>query len=63
MDLEILRGFDLDLPAILNLFPPEKVIETIGWETIIQNLDASVLSEQEREALIERLRQPDGNEN
>ena len=63
MNLESLRGFDLDLPAILDLFPPEKVIETIGWEKIIQNLDASTLSEQEREALIERLRQPDGNEN
>ena len=72
MDLEILRGFDLDLPAILNLFPPEKVIEnigmekiieTIGWEKIIQNLDASALSEQQREVLIERLMQPDGDAN
>lgn len=68
---EMLRGFDLDLPAILALFPPEKVIETIGWEKIIQHLNTSdlvklltsTLSEQEREALIERLRQPDGNEN
>ena len=60
MNLESLRGFDLDLPAILELFPPEKVIETIGWEKIIQNLDVSTLSEQERELLIERLRQPDG---
>ena len=69
---EMLRGFDLDLPAILNLFPPEKIIEnigmekfieTIGWEKIIQNLNASTLSEQQREALIEQLRQPDGNEN
>ena len=60
MNLESLRGFDLDLPAILELFPPEKVIETIGWEKIIQNLDVSTFSEQERELLIERLRQPDG---
>ncbi len=81
MNLENLRGFDLDLPAILELFPPEKVIEniglekfietiglektieTIGWEKIIQNLDTSTLSEQERELLIEQLRQPDGDGN
>ena len=80
MNLEMLRGFDLDLPAILNLFPPEKVIETIGVEKIIETIGvekilqhfntsdsvkllASTLSVQEREALIERLRQPDGNEN
>ncbi len=25
MNLESLRGFDLDLPAILDLFPPEKI--------------------------------------
>ena len=58
---EILRGFDLDLPAILELFPPEKVIETIGWEKVIQHLDTSTLSKQERESLIERLRQPNEN--
>ena len=71
MNLESLRGFDLDLSAILELFPPEKVIQAIGWEKIIQNLDTSdlvklltsTLSEQERELLIEQLRQPDGNEN
>ena len=68
---EILRGFDLDLPAILDLFPPEKVIETIGLEKVIQHLNtsdlvkllASTLSEQERESLIEQLRQLDGDEN
>ena len=32
MNLESLRGFDLDLPAILKLFPPEQVIENIGLE-------------------------------
>ena len=60
---EILRGFDLNLPAILDLFPPEKVIETIGWEKFIQYLNTATLSEQERESLIERLRQPDGDGN
>ena len=35
---EMLRGFDLDLPAILNLFPPEKVIETIGVEKFIETI-------------------------
>ena len=30
MNIESLRGFDLDLPAILDLFPPEKIIEIIG---------------------------------
>lgn len=63
MNLESLRGFDLDLPAILELFPPEQVIQAIGWEKIIQNLDASSLNEQERELLIERLRQLDKDEN
>ena len=60
---EILRGFDLDLPAILELFGPRKIIQTIGWEKIIQNLDASTLSEQERESLIEQLRQLDRDGN
>ena len=36
MNLESLRGFDLDLPAILDLFPPEQVIENIGLEKIIE---------------------------
>ena len=36
MNLESLRGFDLDLPAILKLFPPEQVIENIGLEKIIE---------------------------
>ena len=63
MNLESLRGFDLDLPAILELFPPEKVIEIIGWEKIIQNLDASALSEQERELLIEQVRQLNEKDN
>ncbi len=80
MNLESLRGFDLDLPAILELFPPEKVIkiiglekfiETIGAETVIQHLNtsdlvkllAATLSDQEREAFIEQLRQLNENDN
>ena len=85
MNLEILRGFDLDLPAILDLFPPEKVIENIGMEKFIETIGlekkplekflqyfntsdlvkllASTLSEQERESLIEQLRQSDGDGN
>ena len=63
MNLESLRGFDLDLPAILDLFPPEKIIEIIGLEKVIETIDTSTLSEQERESLIERLRQPDGDGN
>ena len=38
MNLESLRGFDLDLPAILDLFPPEKVIENIGMEKFIETI-------------------------
>ena len=72
MNIESLRGFDLDLPAILDLFPPEKIIEiiglekviqTVGLEKVIETIDTSTLSEQERESLIERLRQPDGDGN
>ena len=63
MNIESLRGFDLDLPAILELFPPEQVIQAIGWEKIIQNLDASALNEQERELLIEQLRQLNEDDN
>ena len=76
----MLRGFDLDLPAILNLLPPEKIIENIGMEKFIETIGAekilqhfntsdsvkllaSTLSEQQREELIERLRQPDGDGN
>ena len=38
MNLESLRGFDLDLPAILELFPPEQVIENIGLEKFIETI-------------------------
>ena len=53
---EILRGFDLDLPAILDLFPPEKVIQHLNTSDLVKFL-ASTLSEQERESFIEQLRQ------
>ena len=71
MNLESLRGFDLDLPAILDLFPLEKFIETIGLEKFLQHFNtsdlvkflASTLSEQERESFIEQLSQSDGDGN
>ena len=62
MNLESLRGFDLDLPAILELFPPEEVIQHLNTSDLVKFL-ASTLSEQEREAFIEQLRQPNGDEN
>ena len=62
MNLESLRGFDLDLPAILELFPPEEVIQHLNTSDLVQFL-ASTLSEQERESLIEQLEQPDENGN
>jgi len=38
MDLRNLRGLDLDLPAIIDLFGEEKVIQTIGPENVIQTI-------------------------
>ncbi|MBI1922842.1 hypothetical protein HYR99_01190 [Candidatus Poribacteria bacterium] len=38
LDLESLRGFDLDLPAILRLFDTEKIIQNIGMEKVIQTV-------------------------
>ena len=55
MNLESLRGFDLDLPAILELFPPEEVIQHLNTSDLVKFL-AATLSEQERELLIERLK-------
>ena len=62
MNIESLRGLNLDLPAILELFPPEEVIQHLNTSDLVKFL-ASTLSEQEREAFIEQLRQPDGNGN
>ena len=62
MNLESLRGFDLDLPAILELFPPEEVIQHLNTSDLVKFL-ASTLSEQEREAFIEQLRQLNENDN
>ena len=59
---EILRGFDLDLPAILDLFPPEKVIQHLNTSDLVKFL-ASTLSEQERESFIEQLRQLNEDDN
>jgi len=36
MDLRNLRGLDLDLPAIIDLFGREKVIETIGLDKVVE---------------------------
>ena len=38
LNVESLRGFDLDLPAILDLFETQKVIENIGMERIIETV-------------------------
>ena len=62
MNIESLRGFDLDLPTILDLFPPEKVIQHLNTSDLVKLL-ASTLSEQERESFIEQLRQPEGDGN
>ena len=59
---EILRGFDLDLPAILELFGPRKVIQHLNTSDLVKFL-ASTLSEQERESFIEQLRQLNEDDN
>ena len=38
MDLRNLRGLDLDLPAIIDLFGKEKVIDTIGQEKVVETI-------------------------
>jgi hypothetical protein len=38
MDLRNLRGLDLDLPAIIDLFGEERVIQTIGPENVVQTI-------------------------
>lgn len=38
MDIESLRGFDLDLPAILRLFDTQRIIQTIGLKEAIQTV-------------------------
>ncbi len=38
MDLSSLRGFDLNLPAIIDLFGTEKVLETLGKEKVIDTI-------------------------
>ena len=62
MNIESLRGFDLDLPAILELFPPEEVIQHLNTSDLVKFL-AATFSEQEREAFIEQLRQLNENDN
>ena len=64
LDIESLRGFDLDLPAILDLFETEKIIQNIGPDRFIQTLGmenlakviSSALTDQEKERFIEQIR-------
>ena len=65
MDLRNLRGLDLDLPAIIELFGQEKVIETIGRERVIEtigreNVLATILPNLTREQ-IKKLLEQNGN--
>jgi len=57
MDLSSLRGFDLNLPAIIDLFGTEKVIDTIiettGRERILEKILPN-LSKEEIKKLIEQ---------
>ena len=64
MNIESLRGFDLDLPAIVRLFGKERFIQAIGQKEIIQTMDPkeiirNLTHEQMEalEALIEQERQ------
>ena len=65
LDIESLRGFDLDLPAILDLFETEKIIQNIGMENIIRTFGtenlakvlSSSLTDEEKERFIDRIRQ------
>ena len=36
MDLRNLRGLDLDLPAIIDLFGLDRIIQTVGQEEVIE---------------------------
>ena len=67
--IESLRGLDLDLPAILRLFETKAVIENIGAQQIVENIGTqqvietilSSLNDDEKEGLIDRIRQSQGN--
>jgi hypothetical protein len=38
MNLDSLRGYDFDLPAILDLFETQKIIQNIGLDKVIQTI-------------------------
>jgi hypothetical protein len=64
MNIESLRGFDLDFPAIVRLFGKERFIQTIGQKEILQTMDAKEILQnltheqmEALEALIEQERQ------
>ncbi len=38
MNLDSLRGYDFDLPAILDLFETKKIIQNIGLDKVIQTV-------------------------
>jgi hypothetical protein len=64
MNIESLRGFDLDMPAILDLFETQKVvqhelqrfIQTFGTEDLARTI-FSALPSPEKEKFIEQVRQ------
>lgn len=64
MDLESLRGFDLDVPAIIRLLgkhriiqtlDPKEIIQTLGVENVLETLFPN-LTDEEKETL-EQMRQ------
>jgi len=68
MNIESLRGFDLDMPAILELFEAEKVVQhglqrfirTFGTEDLARTIFSSLTAE-EREKFMAQIRQLEGN--
>ena len=64
-----LRGYDFDLPAILDLFETKKIIQNIGLDKVIQTVGLkeviqtalSSLTDAEKDTLIEQIRQSQRN--
>ena len=69
MNLDSLRGYDFDLPAILDLFETQKIIQNIGLDKVIQTIGPkeviqtalSSLTDAEKDTLIEQIRQSQSN--
>lgn len=56
MDLNSLRGFDLNLPAIIDLFGTEKVIRAIGQKKVIDAIGlGEVIETAGREKVLEKI--------